>query len=272
MKKISVLMSLYDKERVDFLTLCFDSLTRQTRQPDEVVVVFDGPINDKLVQTVDIFCKQLPIIKVPLEENSGLAIALNEGLKYCSGDLITRMDTDDICLCERLEKQENYILSHKLDVVGTGASVIDLSGKLIGARVNPAYHDDIIDKLWCNPFVHPSVMFVKSSIQGIGAYDNSLRRRQDYELWFRAARHGLKFGNLQERLIEYRFDQHTLKKQSPKLAWQQGMIGFKGSMLCKLGIIKSIICFIPFIRSLLPIGLQMKVTEIMSFFDSRAKI
>lgn len=271
MKKISVLMSLYEQERAELLALCLESLMKQTRKPDEVVIVFDGFVNNALADTVNEYCQHLPIIKVSLDTNSGLAIALNEGLKHCSGDLIARMDTDDICLCERLEKQEEYIVTHGLDIVGTAAVVVDLDGEITGVRINPTTHADIIDKLWCNPLIHPSVMFVKSSIEKIGAYDDSLRRRQDYELWFRAASHGLKFGNLQEQLIKYRFDQHTLQKQSPKLAWQQGMIGFKGSMSCKLGVIKSVVCFAPFIRSLLPIGLQMSVTKLMKSFDSRAK-
>lgn len=271
MKKISVLMSLYEKERVDFLALCLESLMKQTRQPDEVVIVYDGFVNDALKDTVNAYCQHLPIIKVCLEKNSGLAIALNEGLKHCTGDLIARMDTDDICLNERLEKQEEYIVTQGLDIVGTAAVVVDLDGKITGVRKNPTTHADIVDKLWCNPLIHPSVMFVKSSIDRIGAYDHSLRRRQDYDLWFRAASHGLKFGNLQEKLIKYRFDQHTLQKQSPKLAWQQGMIGFKGSMSCKLGVIKSVVCFVPFIRSLLPIGLQVRFTKLMKSFDSRTK-
>ncbi|MCG6212889.1 glycosyltransferase [Vibrio furnissii] len=271
MNKISILMSLYDKESPKFLAQSLESLAKQTRQPDEVVIVFDGPVNDVLTEVVDEFRTLLSIIKVQLETNSGLAIALNEGLKHCSGDLVARMDTDDICAAERLEKQERYIISNRLDIVGAAASVIDFTGEITGVRVNPESHDDIVRKLWCNPFIHPSVMFVKASLDKIGAYDSSLRRRQDYELWFRAANHGLRFGNLQEKLIEYRFDQHTLRKQSPKLAWKQGKIGFKGSMSCKLGLIMSLVCFVPFVRSLLPIGLQVKLTQLMKTFDSRTK-
>ncbi len=271
MSKISVLMSLYDKENVDFLTLCFDSLVQQTRRPDQVVIVFDGPLNQELGNAVDVFAELLPITKVRLDKNSGLAIALNEGLKRCTGELVARMDTDDICMHDRLEKQERYLLDNNLDIVGTAASVIDLSGRLTGSRVNPVNHDEIIAKLWCNPFIHPSVMFKKNKIQSIGSYNSSLRRRQDYELWFRAAKHGLKFGNLDEKLINYRFDHHTLKKQSAKLAWKQGTIGFKGSQSCNLGIVKSLACYVPFLRSLLPFGLQIRLTKLMKAVDSRAK-
>lgn len=264
-------MSLYDKESPKFLAQSLESLTKQTRQPDEVVIVFDGPVNDALTEVVDEFCILLPIIKVPLATNSGLAIALNEGLKHCSGNLVARMDTDDVCVAERLEKQERYIISNQLDIVGTAATVIDFTGEVTGVRVNPESHADIFSKLWCNPFIHPSVMFVKARLDDIGAYDDSLRRRQDYELWFRAAKNGLRFGNLQEKLIAYRFDQHTLRKQSPTLAWQQGVIGFRGSLDCNLGVIKAAFCFIPFIRSIFPICVQVKMTKIMKHFDVRSR-
>ncbi|NGZ15554.1 glycosyltransferase [Vibrio aestuarianus] len=271
MNKISVLMSLYKKESPSFLRLSLVSLVNQTRLPDQVVIVFDGPVGGALEQIVDEYAGILPITKVKLDQNAGLAQALNKGLANCSGDLVARMDTDDICLPERLEKQEHYITSNRLDIVGTAASVVDFTGEVTGVRVNPERHEDIVGKLWCNPFIHPSVMFVKASLEKIGAYDSGLRRRQDYELWFRAAKNGLRFGNLQDKLIEYRFDQHTLQKQSPKLAWDQGKIGFIGSMSCKLGLIKSFVCFVPFVRSLLPIGFQMKLTQLMRSFDSRTK-
>lgn len=269
--RISVLMSLYDKESPKLLAKCLESLVEQSRQADQIVLVFDGPVNKVLESIVDQFTHRLPIIKVRLENNSGLAIALNKGLKYCDGELIARMDTDDVCLKSRFEKQEKYLIANDLDILGTAASVIDFYGNHTGTRVNPTSHNDIIRKLWCNPFIHPSVMFNKSNVEAIGAYDNTLRRRQDYELWFRAAKHGLKLGNLEEKLIEYRFDKHTLKKQSSKLAWKQGLIGFKGSMSCNLGIIKSLVCFIPFIRSLLPIKYQVKLTQLMKAFDSRTQ-
>tara|TARA_Y100000588_G_C14281064_1_gene937178 strand:- start:1382 stop:2197 length:816 start_codon:yes stop_codon:yes gene_type:complete len=271
MKKISVLMSLYSKEDPGFLKLCLESLVYQTRQADEVIIVIDGPVGIDLESVVLSFSKLLPLKLIRLEKNNGLGFALNEGLNQCSGELIARMDTDDICSPTRLEKQEQYFVEHDVDIIGTAATVIDFKGNILGTRVNPTQHQGIIDKLWCNPFIHPSVMFLRSSVISIGGYKSSLRRRQDYELWFRAAQSGLRFANLKDRLLCYRFDRHTLQKQSPKLAWNQGTIGFKGSMSCKLGLMKSLVCFVPFVRSLLPIILQVRLTQLMKSFDSRTK-
>ncbi|ELB2737846.1 TPA: glycosyltransferase [Vibrio alginolyticus] len=269
-EKISVLMSLYDKESPKFLMLCLDSLVEQTRTADEVVIVYDGTINQSLDNVVSRYLNILPIKVVKISTNVGLGAALNEGLKHCSGSLIARMDTDDICRFDRFERQERYLLENDLDIVGSAAQIIDFQGFLRGSRVNPLLHDEILRSLWCNPFIHPSVMYKRIKIQEIGGYNITLRRRQDYELWFRAAKHGFILGNLADKLIEYRFDNHTLRKQSPKLAWQQGVIGFRGSMSCDLGIFKSLTCFVPFFRSLLPFWLQNKVTNLMQYIDKRA--
>lgn len=271
MSSISVLMSLYDKENCGFFHLCLKSLVEQSRAPEEVVIVLDGPVNNNLKQVISEFSPLLPLKIVKLEKNSGLAIALNEGLKACSGDIVARMDTDDICYPNRLELQEKFLLSRHLDIVGTAASVINLNGEVTGVRVNPASHENIVSMLWCNPMIHPSTMFIKESIFSIGAYDTTLRRRQDYELWFRAVHHGLKLGNLNEQLLYYRYDHHTLQKQSPKLAWMQGVIGFKGSVACKLGLLKGLCCFIPFIRALMPLKIQLKLVSFMKRFDSRVR-
>ncbi|MCL1123902.1 glycosyltransferase [Shewanella surugensis] len=271
MNKISVLLSLFKKENPVFLKECLESLVFQTRKPDQVVIVFDGPIGKDLEDVVSRFCDLLPLDIVSLPLNVGLAGALNAGLEQCFGDLVARFDTDDICYSHRLEVQERTINDSNIDILGGAATIIDLNGNKVGTRVNPVQHDGIITSLWKNPLIHPSIIFRKDRILNIGAYDTALRRRQDYELWFRAARNDFKFANVKEPLIYYRFDRHTQSKQSPALAWTQGKIGFKGSMSCGLGITKSMCCFIPFVRSIFPLWCQVRITKTMKFFDSREK-
>ncbi|HCC66481.1 MAG TPA: amylovoran biosynthesis protein AmsE, partial [Moraxella sp.] len=96
--KFSVLMSLYDKENPEFLSECLASLVNQTRQADEVVLVFDGAINLALQKVVQDFKPQLPLTIIPLTKNVGLGQALNAGLNACQHDWVMRMDTDDICV------------------------------------------------------------------------------------------------------------------------------------------------------------------------------
>ncbi|PMG10466.1 hypothetical protein BCV00_18465 [Vibrio breoganii] len=264
-------MSLYKKESKIFLEECLASLEMQTRKADEVVIVFDGFIPERLIDLVNRFEKTLNIKVVKLVNNVGLAKALNSGLEACSGELVARLDTDDYCYPDRLEIQEQYFIDNpSVGVVGTFAQLVDFNGNFHGVRTNPTGNEDIYRELWCCPLLHPSVMYRKELIKGVGGYNPKLRRRQDYELWFRVAKEsGAVFHNIDKPLIAYRYDRETNKRQSPKIAFQQGIIGLKGSMALKLGITKSLMCFYPFFRSFLPSAVQHKLYFFMKKFDPR---
>ena len=92
----SVLLSLYIKEQPSYLKQSLDSLFSQSLLPSEIVLVKDGPLTVELDTIVSDYERRYPILKViALAQNQGLGKALNEGLKYCSYELVARMDTDD---------------------------------------------------------------------------------------------------------------------------------------------------------------------------------
>lgn len=267
---ISVLMSIYEHEQPDLLDKCLRSLVEQEVGPDEVVIVWDGPIPQRLQAVVETYRATLNIVDVKLERNGGLGAALNAGLANCRHDLIARMDSDDTALPRRFALQLQAFRNHPdLDIISGYAVEVDAAGIAGQTRMVPADHDDIIKALWANPIIHPAVMFRRSSILSVGSYDPALRRRQDYELWFRCAAAGLKFANIPEPIISYRFTSETHKRQSRKGAWQQGMIGFNGSRSIGLPLWKQVACFAPFVRSLLPTAMQHQVYRFMQKVDPR---
>ncbi|MEG0724812.1 MAG: glycosyltransferase, partial [Mucinivorans sp.] len=98
MEKFSVLLSVYSRERAEYMREALRSVFQQTSPPDEVILVKDGPLNEELDAVVEEFSRHYTMFKVvPLPYNVGLGMALNEGLKHCSYELVARMDTDDIC-------------------------------------------------------------------------------------------------------------------------------------------------------------------------------
>ncbi len=106
-KNISMLLSLYDKEKPEYLKEALTSIFEQTVMPKEIVLVYDGPINEKLQVVVTYFQQKDPHLftVVKLEKNQGLGIALAIGLEHTKNRLVARMDTDDIMEPQRLEKQ-----------------------------------------------------------------------------------------------------------------------------------------------------------------------
>jgi glycosyltransferase involved in cell wall biosynthesis len=100
------IISIY-KRISRFLDSCLASLYNQSHFPDEVVIVFDGPVTE-LNECVARWSEKLPIAIVKIKNNVGLGEALNIGLKSCRHDIVFRMDTDDICHKDRFMKQLSY--------------------------------------------------------------------------------------------------------------------------------------------------------------------
>lgn len=181
--KFSVLMSLYIKEKPEFLIECFESLKAQTYPADEIVLVFDGAITEELESAVKKYKDFLPINEVRLPKNLGLGKALNEGLKHCSNDWVFRMDTDDICLPDRFEKQVNFIEKNPNTIIFSGqiAEFGENIKDIVSYRKVPLLADDIVEftKKRC-PFNHMAVAYQKQAVQSVGGYQDL---QEDYYLW-----------------------------------------------------------------------------------------
>lgn len=204
--KFSVLLSLYSREDPEYLYQCMESIKKQSITPDEIVLVFDGDIGEKLEKCVQQFLPILPIKIVHLSENVGLGKALNEGIKHCSNEWIFRMDTDDICLPERFEKQLEYINAHPdIALLGTQVSEFDESMQnVIGVKNVPLSKSDIEKfALKRNPFNHMTVAYRKSVIESVGGYQHHLYM-EDYNLWLRIIAKGYDVANLPEVLVNVR--------------------------------------------------------------------
>ena len=85
MAQFSVLMSLYIKERPEYLKESLDSVLNQTVRPNQIVVVKDGPLTEELEAVLELFVSEENGIYtvVPLEQNQGLGLALREGIQHC---------------------------------------------------------------------------------------------------------------------------------------------------------------------------------------------
>lgn len=270
--KLSVLMSVYAKEKQHYLELSLSGLASQICRADEVVLVEDGPIGPQLSTTIDRYRERLNIQSVVLPQNVGLGAALNKSLEFCGGELVARMDTDDIALPPRFQRQlDAFATDEGLDVLSSYAIEMDAVGQPGRLRTVPVEHEAIVQTMWANPIIHPAAMFRRRTILTLGGYSSTAVRCEDYELWLRCAAAGLRFGNIPEPLIKYRFTPDTHKRQSRKDMWQRGRIGFSGSRKIGLPLWKQLACFVPFIRSLLPAPLQHAAYQAMNRFDPRQR-
>jgi glycosyltransferase involved in cell wall biosynthesis len=209
--KYSVLMSVYRKEKPEYLKESIISMLNQTIKPDEIVLVKDGPLTSELDSVLEKFISN-PLIKVvSLDNNVGLGKALFIGLQECKNELIARMDTDDISINNRCEKQlELFYKNDSLSVVGTAvAEFIGDSNNVIAYKDVKTTHKDIIYSMkFRNPMNHPSVMFKKSAVLKAGSYKH-WHLNEDYYLWLRMVQFGFIFQNINEPLVKMRITNET---------------------------------------------------------------
>lgn len=268
----SVLMSVYDKEKPHYLSECLNSLAQQTLKANEVVLVEDGPLTIELYDIIKRYKNILKIISVRIPENVGLALALNQGLEMCTHEIIARMDADDISLPMRFEKQLSLIKENSdIDVLGSFAIEIDENGVRGRVRKTIVKHTEIYKNLFTCPFIHPTVVFKRNKITALGGYNIKMKRRQDYELWFRCAQAGVEFANVPEPLLLYRFTRQTHKRQSFKTCVEQGYIGYRGVKLLKQPLWKGVACYLPALRAILPNEMQHITYTLLRKIDPRQR-
>ena len=205
--KFSVLMSVYEKDKVEYLKQALDSVLNQTVKPDEVILVKDGPLSDELNRCIHSYDKNAATLKVvSLEKNRGLGIALRIGMEHCSNELIARMDSDDICVPDRFERQLKAFENNP-DISMVGGYIEEFTespDKPVGIRKVPESDKDIQKYMRKRcPFNHVSVMLKKSEVLKAGGY-LEWHYNEDYYLWIRMMLEECKFYNIPEVLVHVR--------------------------------------------------------------------
>lgn len=217
--KISVLMSIYIKENPLHFDRAMKSIyDEQFLKPDEIVLVLDGNLTNELYKMIEFWQnKLLNILKIiQLEKNEGTGVAKNIGLKNCSYEFIAIMDTDDISLPDRLEKQiKNFQENNEIDVCSAFIGEFDSNeNDIISYRKLPEKYEEIIKFAKSrSPFNHPVTMFKKSIVEKAGGYQHMFWL-EDYYLAIRMIMNGAKFYNIQECLLKARIGNGLLLRRS----------------------------------------------------------
>lgn len=252
----SVLMSVYAKEKAEYLDLALKSnLVDQTYMPDEFIMICDGPLTEELDDVINSYEKRFPeVFRVyRTEKNQGLAEALNLGLTKCTYDLVARSDSDDVCSPNRFEVQTRYMGTHpEIDIVSSYIDEFDEDWRKPRKKKTMPLTNDELYKMakFRNPINHMAVMYRKNVILEIGAY-HQIPCVEDYELWVRALIKGHKLANIDQFLVHARVGNGMVKRRSNKEyinSWRElSNYMMKNGMIGKREFIRNMIairCFI----------------------------
>lgn len=198
---ISVIMPVYNGEK--YLKEAIDSILNQTFTNFEFIIINDGSIDR--TEEIILSYTDSRIIYIKNETNLQIVESLNKGISIAKGKYIARMDSDDISLPTRLEKQYLFMEAHKkIDVSGTWAKTFGKSDYVLRPLTDNC---EIKAKLFFDsPFIHPSVMFKASSLSHF-RYTKHYNKAEDYGLWVEMSSTAT-FGNLPEVLLMYRLHQN----------------------------------------------------------------
>lgn len=199
--KITVLMSVYNGEK--YIKEAIDSILFQTFKDFEFLIINDGS-TDRTAEIIRSYSD--PRIKIHKnKENFGLTKSLNIGLKLARGEYIARQDADDVSIPERLEKELDFLETHKdYAVVGTFVKIMNENSKIIHLLERPVEGTKIREFLKIdNCISHGSTMIRMESFYDVGSYDESIERSQDYELWLRISKK-YRMANIPEYLYIWR--------------------------------------------------------------------
>ncbi|MDY6903909.1 MAG: glycosyltransferase [Thermodesulfobacteriota bacterium] len=219
---VSVIIPCYNRER--YIQKTVDSVLQQTYPNIEVIAVDDG-CTDNTREILDRLREKVTVLEHPGRINKGQSAAINLGLRMAAGDYIAILDSDDLFLPDKIEKQVNYLEKRpEIGIVYTNGYGIDENDN----RLYSFYDDNHSEP--SNPekvlmncyFSLPSNALTRNvAFQTAGYFDESLRSAQDHDMAIRLCE-VTQIGYLNECLFCYRRHQNSISSKNAELRWKNG--------------------------------------------------
>jgi glycosyltransferase involved in cell wall biosynthesis len=220
------------KANPEFLNQSLESIISQSLDEIELLVILDRSNtknDDSVLSVIDQFLDDHRIKLLVNKRRLGLVHSLNQGIKESTGNIIARMDCDDISLTSRLEEELDALNQGTFDIIGCWAKIVDENNFELGI-LSPPCEWRVLRKslLFHNPFLHPTIMFKKKIIDTVGLYDPYFAFSEDYEFLLRIFSRGFKGNNIPRVL-------HLLREHSSSIVrgntWKYNRIAY---LKCKL--------------------------------------
>lgn len=234
-KDFSVAMSIYKNDDPQYLKEALDSIiVQQSMKPTEVVVIGDGPVPEALEAVVNDEVERgkslgVDVRFLPQERNRGLGEALRIACENCRYDYIARMDSDDISLPDRFEKQMQIFEDYP-DVGMVGGMITEFVGSpdnIVDRRVLPLNNEDIYKMMQTRCGVnHVTVIIRKSDLMAAGNYSGKFRQ-EDFYLWARMMKNKVVIQNIPDVVVNVRSGADQFARRGGMKYFHQHMMVFK---------------------------------------------
>lgn len=212
--RVSVVMPVHDNRR--YVGEAIDSVLGQTLQDFELIAIDDGS-TDGSWEVLQDYAARDPRVRIfRNEENLSIVPTRNRAFReaHPASEYFAVLDSDDVCLPDRLRAQVAFLDAHRGHaVVGGQTRIIDEHSRVTGHRSYPTDHEAIMRVITrYNPIAQPTAMIRRSALDEVGVYDERYPRCQDYDLWLRMAAR-FEIANLPEDTLDYRISETQGKKR-----------------------------------------------------------
>lgn len=217
MENYSIVLTVYYKEKPEFFRASLESLVNQTRKTNDLVIVCDGPLTPELDEVVDEYAKKYDFVNVVrYEENHGSGYAAQQGLLAAKNEIVGRMDSDDISVLDRFEKEVAKIEEGYDFIGGAIAEFEEDPSNVFSVKRTPENHDEIVQySKKRNPFCNVTTCYRKSKVLEVGGYIDQLYL-EDYTLGIKIIQSGAKVTNLQDVMVNVRSNMSQMARRSDK--------------------------------------------------------
>jgi glycosyltransferase involved in cell wall biosynthesis len=215
--KISILMAVYN-ENIAHLEKSIKSILNQTFTDFEFIIINDCSNTSVTSALKDYARNDNRIVLVKNKKNIGLTKSLNIGIKKARGKYIARMDSDDISLPYRLEKQLAFLSIKNYDLIVSNYELINDTGDFLTQKKISIPSNIKKYMLKGNSFIHSTFFGKKTVFEEL--YNEKFKRAQDYEFLLRNIGKGYKIGNLPKVCLQYRLNNMSISfKNSKEQEW-----------------------------------------------------
>ena len=224
--EISIIIGVYNCAAT--LPDAMSSIIQQTYKNWKLILCDDGS-TDQTVEVAELYQSRFPdkIILLKNEKNKGLNYTLNRCLKAATGEYIARMDGDDLCEPDRLEKEVDVLESEPdIAIVSTDMTYFDEFGEW-GMIRHPLYPQKK-DFLNGSPFCHAACMVRKEAYDTVRGYTvaDKLLRVEDYHLWYKMYLAGYRGKNIHEPLYKMRDNRDAYRRRKFKYRLNEAYVRY----------------------------------------------